>query len=183
MGTSLGLRCLTYVRASEDAAVWGSGWPRLTSLLQDGMCGIQVLLPSVCYRMGCVRSRFFRDEGKISKTEPCAGPHTTMYVPDPMTSSKPVSGGEPACSHGCSGAAPVPLSSLLPSPAGQDAQGPAAGPTCSSLCPQDPSRARKSLSLVLPAARTFWAHQPGLFRPGLGMHREPPAKCEECPGS
>ena len=48
---------------------------------------------SLCRRMGCMRSKFLQDRGKVSKSEPSASPHSPVYVPDPTSSSKRVSGG------------------------------------------------------------------------------------------
>ncbi|XP_032460984.1 tyrosine-protein kinase HCK isoform X5 [Phocoena sinus] len=39
-------------------------------------------------RMGCVKSKFLRDGGKVSKTEPNTSPHSALYVPDPTSSGK-----------------------------------------------------------------------------------------------
>lgn len=49
---------------------------------------------SLCRRMGCVRSKFFQDRGKVSKSEPSASPHSPVYVPDPTSPGKRVSGGQ-----------------------------------------------------------------------------------------
>uniref|UniRef100_A0A9L0SP43 Tyrosine-protein kinase n=1 Tax=Equus caballus TaxID=9796 RepID=A0A9L0SP43_HORSE len=38
--------------------------------------------------MGCVKSRFLRDRGKVSKSEPGANPHNPVYVPDPTSAGK-----------------------------------------------------------------------------------------------
>uniref|UniRef100_A0A4X1SUD3 Tyrosine-protein kinase n=1 Tax=Sus scrofa TaxID=9823 RepID=A0A4X1SUD3_PIG len=38
-------------------------------------------------RMGCVKSKFLRDRGKVSKSEPNTNPHNPVYVPDPTSSS------------------------------------------------------------------------------------------------
>ncbi|EHB11718.1 Tyrosine-protein kinase HCK [Heterocephalus glaber] len=38
--------------------------------------------------MGCLKSKFLRDRGKISKTEPSSNLHTPVYVPDPTSSVK-----------------------------------------------------------------------------------------------
>ncbi|XP_016004314.1 tyrosine-protein kinase HCK isoform X1 [Rousettus aegyptiacus] len=38
--------------------------------------------------MGCVKSKFLRDRGKVSKTEPSANTHSPVYVPDPTSSGK-----------------------------------------------------------------------------------------------
>lgn len=43
--------------------------------------------------MGCVKSKFLRNGGKVSKTEPNTNPHSPVYVPDPTSSGKRVSGG------------------------------------------------------------------------------------------
>ena len=37
--------------------------------------------------MGCVKSKFLRDRGKVSKSEPNTNPHNPVYVPDPTSSS------------------------------------------------------------------------------------------------
>ncbi|XP_058894264.2 tyrosine-protein kinase HCK isoform X2 [Kogia breviceps] len=39
-------------------------------------------------RMGCVKSKFLRDGGKVSKTEPNTSAHSTVYVPDPTSLGK-----------------------------------------------------------------------------------------------
>ncbi|XP_025732027.1 tyrosine-protein kinase HCK isoform X3 [Callorhinus ursinus] len=38
--------------------------------------------------MGCMKSKFLQDRGKVSKTEPSTNPHSTVYVPDPTSASK-----------------------------------------------------------------------------------------------
>uniref|UniRef100_A0A671F0J8 Tyrosine-protein kinase n=1 Tax=Rhinolophus ferrumequinum TaxID=59479 RepID=A0A671F0J8_RHIFE len=38
--------------------------------------------------MGCMKSKFLRDRGKVSKTEPSANPHSPVYVPDPTSAGK-----------------------------------------------------------------------------------------------
>ncbi|XP_029772052.1 tyrosine-protein kinase HCK isoform X2 [Suricata suricatta] len=38
-------------------------------------------------RMGCVKSKFLQDRGKVSKTEP-SDPHGPVYVPDPTSAGK-----------------------------------------------------------------------------------------------
>lgn len=49
-------------------------------------------LPSAC-RMGCIKSKFLRDRGKVSKPESSTNAHCPVYVPDPTTSAKLVSRG------------------------------------------------------------------------------------------
>uniref|UniRef100_A0A8C8YVI7 Tyrosine-protein kinase n=1 Tax=Prolemur simus TaxID=1328070 RepID=A0A8C8YVI7_PROSS len=44
--------------------------------------------PSVCCRMGCVKSRFLRDGGKISKAEPSTNAHSPGDMPDPTSMAK-----------------------------------------------------------------------------------------------
>lgn len=39
-----------------------------------------------------MKSKFLRDRGKVSKTEPSANTHSAVYVPDPTSSGKRVSG-------------------------------------------------------------------------------------------
>ncbi|XP_010626760.1 tyrosine-protein kinase HCK isoform X1 [Fukomys damarensis] len=39
-------------------------------------------------RMGCVKSKFLRDRGKVSKAEPSSNLHTPVYVPDPTSSAR-----------------------------------------------------------------------------------------------
>ncbi|XP_021544613.1 tyrosine-protein kinase HCK isoform X1 [Neomonachus schauinslandi] len=38
--------------------------------------------------MGCMKSKFLQDRGKVSKTEPSTNPHSPVYVPDPTSASK-----------------------------------------------------------------------------------------------
>ncbi|XP_044119200.1 tyrosine-protein kinase HCK isoform X1 [Neovison vison] len=38
--------------------------------------------------MGCMKSKFLQDRGKVSKTEPSTNPHSPVYVPDPTSTSK-----------------------------------------------------------------------------------------------
>ncbi|KFO31488.1 Tyrosine-protein kinase HCK [Fukomys damarensis] len=45
----------------------------------------EVLAP---IRMGCVKSKFLRDRGKVSKAEPSSNLHTPVYVPDPTSSAR-----------------------------------------------------------------------------------------------
>lgn len=40
-----------------------------------------------------MKSKFLQDRGKVSKTEPSA-PHSPLYVPDPTSAGKRVSGGK-----------------------------------------------------------------------------------------
>lgn len=40
-----------------------------------------------------MKSKFLQDRGKVSKTEPSTNPHNPVYVPDPTSTSKRVSGG------------------------------------------------------------------------------------------
>uniref|UniRef100_A0A452SYM2 Tyrosine-protein kinase n=1 Tax=Ursus maritimus TaxID=29073 RepID=A0A452SYM2_URSMA len=38
--------------------------------------------------MGCMKSKFLQDRGKVSKNEPSTNPHNPVYVPDPTSTSK-----------------------------------------------------------------------------------------------
>ncbi|KAF3824761.1 hypothetical protein GH733_010095, partial [Mirounga leonina] len=38
--------------------------------------------------MGCMKSKFLQDRGKVSKTESSTNPHSPVYVPDPTSASK-----------------------------------------------------------------------------------------------
>ncbi|XP_035561564.1 tyrosine-protein kinase HCK isoform X3 [Canis lupus baileyi] len=38
--------------------------------------------------MGCMKSKFLQDRGKVSKTEPSANSHSPVYVPDPTSANK-----------------------------------------------------------------------------------------------
>ncbi|KAB1262344.1 Tyrosine-protein kinase HCK, partial [Camelus dromedarius] len=51
-------------------------------------CQLCAHLLSLCCRMGCVKSKFLREGGKVSKTESSSNPHGRVYVPDPTSLGK-----------------------------------------------------------------------------------------------
>lgn len=122
-------------------------------------------LPSLYHRMGCVKSKFLRDGGKVSKTEPNTSPHSALYVPDPTSSGKRVSWGRkgrPAAARGL----PQPALTASCFPKGEQGESgvkwslPVAS---SSLTPQDtpaPSTQGRDVTAPRPTAQAL-AHQPG----------------------
>ena len=130
-------------------------------------------LPSLYRRMGCVKSKFLRNGGKVAKTEPNTNPQNPVYVPDPTSSGKRVSGGwkgTPAAIRGCP-TLPQTALTVPCSPKGEQGEFGVKRSwpvTNSALTPQDmpaPSTWGKGITAACPAAQAL-ALQPGWPRPG-----------------
>ncbi|XP_014406156.1 PREDICTED: tyrosine-protein kinase HCK isoform X3 [Myotis brandtii] len=65
-----------------------SAWNPASKTPLPGLRASRAHLPSLCRRMGCVKSKFLRDRDKVSKSEASANPHSPLYVPDPTSTGK-----------------------------------------------------------------------------------------------